>query len=131
MYARQPFSCPLFQETITVAARALKTKKVSAAVLEEIRRMITSGEIKEGDRFPSQNEFAAQLGVSRPSLREAFQVLSQLGAIEQRPRTGTILVSRTPALFSTDISADEARSQISTGSCSTQPARGMICSCSS
>lgn len=82
---------------------ALKTKKVSTAVLEEIRRMIISGEIKEGDKFPNQNEFAAQLGVSRPSLREALQVLSQLGAIEQRPGAGTILVSRTPALFSSEI----------------------------
>lgn len=82
---------------------ALKTKKVSTAVLEEIRRMIISGEIKEGDKFPNQNEFAAQLGVSRPSLREALQVLSQLGAIEQRPGAGTILVSRTPALFSAEI----------------------------
>lgn len=81
----------------------LKTKKVSTAVLEEIRRMIISGEIKEGDKFPNQNEFAAQLGVSRPSLREALQVLSQLGAIEQRPGAGTILVSRAPALFSAEI----------------------------
>jgi GntR family transcriptional repressor for pyruvate dehydrogenase complex len=103
MCARQPSYCSLFQETLTVAARVLKTKKVSAAVLEEIRRMIISGEIKEGDKFPSQNEFAGQLGVSRPSLREAFQVLGQLGAIEQRPRAGTILVSRTLALFSTDM----------------------------
>jgi GntR family transcriptional repressor for pyruvate dehydrogenase complex len=82
---------------------ALKTKKVSTAVLEEIRRMIVSGEIKEGDKFPNQNDFAAQLGVSRPSLREALQVLAQLGAIEQRPGAGTILVSRTPALFSAEI----------------------------
>ncbi len=65
--------------------------------------MIISGEIKEGDKFPNQNEFAAQLGVSRPSLREAFQVLSHLGAIEQRPGAGTILISRTPALFSADL----------------------------
>jgi GntR family transcriptional regulator, transcriptional repressor for pyruvate dehydrogenase complex len=88
---------------LTVAASVLKTKKVSAAVLEEIRRMIISGEIKEGDKFPTQNAFAAQLGVSRPSLREAFQVLNQLGAIAQRPRAGTILISRTLALFSTDM----------------------------
>jgi GntR family transcriptional repressor for pyruvate dehydrogenase complex len=65
--------------------------------------MIISGEITEGDKFPNQNDFAAQLGVSRPSLREALQVLSQLGAIEQRPGAGTILVSRTQALFSTEI----------------------------
>lgn len=90
-------------EETDLSPMALKTKKVSAAVLEEIRRMIISGEIKEGDKFPNQNEFAAQLGVSRPSLREALQVLSQLGAIEQRPGAGTILVSRAPALFSAEI----------------------------
>jgi GntR family transcriptional repressor for pyruvate dehydrogenase complex len=78
----------------------LKTKKISSAILEEIRRMITSGELKEGDKLPNQNEFAAQLGVSRPSLREALQVLSQLGAIEQRPGAGTILKARTAALMS-------------------------------
>jgi GntR family transcriptional regulator, transcriptional repressor for pyruvate dehydrogenase complex len=90
------------QESI-LRSIALKTKKVSTAVLEEIRRMIVSGEIKEGDKFPNQNDFAAQLGVSRPSLREALQVLSQMGAIEQRPGAGTILVSSTPALFSAEV----------------------------
>lgn len=67
--------------------------------------MIVSGEIKEGDKFPNQNEFAVQLGVSRPSLREALHMLSQMGAIEQRPGAGTILVSSAPALFSADIQA--------------------------
>ncbi len=61
--------------------------------------MIVSGELKEGDKLPNQNEFAAQLGVSRPSLREAMQILSQLGAIEQRPGAGTVLVSRAPVLL--------------------------------
>lgn len=74
-------------------------KKVSESVLEEIRRMILSGELKEGDKLPNQNEFAAALGVSRPSLREALQILTQAGAIEQKPGVGTVLVSRTPALL--------------------------------
>ncbi|RJX34898.1 MAG: FadR family transcriptional regulator [Desulfarculus sp.] len=74
-------------------------KKVPDSVLAEIRRMIISGEFKEGDKLPNQNEFAAQLGVSRPSLREALQTLTQLGAIEQRPGVGTILVARSPALL--------------------------------
>ncbi|MEW5912176.1 MAG: FadR/GntR family transcriptional regulator [Thermodesulfobacteriota bacterium] len=74
-------------------------KKVPDSVLAEIRRMIISGELKEGDKLPNQSEFAAQLGVSRPSLREALQALTQLGAIEQRPGVGTILVARSPALL--------------------------------
>jgi GntR family transcriptional repressor for pyruvate dehydrogenase complex len=75
-------------------------KKVADFILEEIRRMIISGELKEGDKLPKQNDFAARLGVSRPSLREALQVLTRLGAIEQRPGLGTVLVARSPALLS-------------------------------
>lgn len=73
--------------------------KIADAVLAEIRRMILSDELKEGDKLPNQTEFAAQLGVSRPSLREALQTLSRLGAIEQRPGMGTVLISRAGALM--------------------------------
>jgi GntR family transcriptional repressor for pyruvate dehydrogenase complex len=83
-------------------ARIVK-KKLSDSVLDEIRSMIRSGDLKEGDKLPNQNEFAAQLGVSRPSLREALQTLHQLGAIEQRPGLGTVLVSRVSALLSDDL----------------------------
>ena len=83
-------------------ARIIK-KKLSDSVLDEIRRMIQSGDIKEGDKLPNQNEFADQLGVSRPSLREALQTLNRMGAIEQRPGLGTVLVSRASALLSDDL----------------------------
>ena len=78
-------------------------KKLSDSVLDEIRRMILSGEIQEGDKLPNQIAFAEQLGVSRPSLREALQTLQRIGAIEQRPGLGTILVSRVPVLISDEL----------------------------
>lgn len=68
-----------------------KRKKLSAIVIDEIRRMIESGELKEGDRLPNQNRFAEELGVSRPSLREALNQLTNAGVVEQKPRAGTIL----------------------------------------
>ena len=77
----------------------INKKKTADIILEEIRRMIQEKILKEGDKLPNQNEFAAQLGVSRPSLREAFQTLNMIGAIEQRPGYGTVLKSLTPALM--------------------------------
>jgi GntR family transcriptional repressor for pyruvate dehydrogenase complex len=68
-------------------------------VIEEIKRMIQSGELKKGDKVPNQNVFAAQLGVSRTSLREALSTLTRIGVFEQRPGYGTVLRSRIPALF--------------------------------
>jgi GntR family transcriptional repressor for pyruvate dehydrogenase complex len=55
---------------------AIKRKKLADSVIEEIKRMVDVGELKEGDKLPNQLEFAAQLGVSRPCLREALPVES-------------------------------------------------------
>jgi GntR family transcriptional repressor for pyruvate dehydrogenase complex len=72
---------------------SIKKKKLSDYVIEEIRNMLVSGELKEGDKLPNQNEFSVQLGVSRSSLREALQTLTLMGVIEQRPRLGTVIRS--------------------------------------
>ncbi|MGQ9694314.1 MAG: FadR/GntR family transcriptional regulator [Thermodesulfobacteriota bacterium] len=77
----------------------ISRKKVADAVIEEIKRMMQSGELKEGQKLPNQNIFAAQLGVSRTSLREALNTLTRLGITEQRPGYGTVLRSRIPAIF--------------------------------
>jgi len=78
---------------------SINKKKLADSVIEEIKRMIQSGELKDGDKLPNQNVFAAQLGVSRTSLREALSTLTRIGVIEQRPGYGTVLRSRIPALF--------------------------------
>lgn len=77
----------------------ISRKKVADAVIEEIKRMIQTGELKEGQKLPNQNAFAAQLGVSRTSLREALNTLTRLGITEQRPGYGTVMRSRMPAIF--------------------------------
>jgi GntR family transcriptional repressor for pyruvate dehydrogenase complex len=69
-------------------------------VVEEIQRMISSGEIEPGQKLPNQYAFSSQLGVSRTSLREALSVLSRLGVIEQKPRLGTIVKSKIDPLYS-------------------------------
>jgi GntR family transcriptional repressor for pyruvate dehydrogenase complex len=83
----------------------IKKKKLADEVIDEIKRMIQSGELKEGDRLPNQIEFAAQLGVSRTSLREAFNTLCVLGVLEQHQGFGTIVKSRFSALYADHLSA--------------------------
>jgi GntR family transcriptional repressor for pyruvate dehydrogenase complex len=79
-------------------------KKLSDHVIEEIKRMIDMGELKEGDKLPNQNEFAAQLGISRSSLREALHTLTLIGVVEQRPGTGTVIRSGKPVLWAEHLS---------------------------
>jgi GntR family transcriptional repressor for pyruvate dehydrogenase complex len=74
-------------------------KRLSDSVLDEIARMFDSGELKEGDKLPNQNELASQLGVSRASLRESLHTLALMGVLEQRPGFGTVVRGRVPANF--------------------------------
>jgi len=77
-----------------------KKRKLSEFVIDEIKQMLTDGSLKEGDKFPNQNDFAKQLGVSRLSLREAFNTLALHGVISQQPGVGTIILAGNPDMWS-------------------------------
>jgi GntR family transcriptional regulator, transcriptional repressor for pyruvate dehydrogenase complex len=77
----------------------VKRSKVSDLVVEEIKNMVRSGKLHQGDKLPNQNDFAQQLGVSRASLREALTRLTKLGIIAQSPGVGTVLKAENPDLW--------------------------------
>lgn len=80
-------------------------KKLSVYVIEEIKRMLIAGELQEGSKLPNQNEFAKQLGVSRLTLREAMQRLSQIGVIVEKPGVGTHIIKGDPSLWDMQVEA--------------------------
>lgn len=63
----------------------VKRVRSSDDVLTQIRDVIISGELKAGDRLPSERECCRIFGVSRATLREALRMLEMLGAVEIRP----------------------------------------------
>jgi GntR family transcriptional regulator, transcriptional repressor for pyruvate dehydrogenase complex len=65
--------------------------------LTRLRDMILSGELKPGTRLPPEQELAAQLGVSRGSMREAVRALTYLRLIEVRRGLGTFVTGLDPA----------------------------------
>ena len=48
-----------------------------------LRERITSGDLREGDRLPSETALAKQAGVSRSTVREALRILEQGGLVER------------------------------------------------
>lgn len=62
-----------------------------AKVFAFLRDRLLEGEIRSGDRLIPERELAAQLGVSRPIVREALRALSVMGAVEIQSRVGTIV----------------------------------------
>ncbi len=52
---------------------------------------LLSGELKPGDKLPTEHEFAQQLGVGRNSVREAIKMLSSIGVVEIKRGAGTFI----------------------------------------
>jgi DNA-binding GntR family transcriptional regulator len=68
----------------------IDNKPLRERVLDTLREAIVTGELKPGQSLV-ENDLAAQLGVSRAPLREAFQTLSREGLIELLPYRGTVV----------------------------------------
>ncbi len=66
-----------------------KFKKKSSSIADQLLMMINAGRFPVGSRLPSERIMAEQMGVSRPSLREAISALQIAGILESRPGDGT------------------------------------------
>lgn len=66
----------------------------SQSVLDRLAHYVHRKGLVPGDRLPPEREMALQLGVSRPSVREALQQWAALGVVEKVTGLGTFL--RTP-----------------------------------
>lgn len=61
---------------------SIPNRKVYEQVIEQIQRNIFNGELKKGDRLPSERELSEVMNVSRPSIREGLRILESMGVIE-------------------------------------------------
>ncbi len=81
------------------ARRTRRNPSVTDDAIDKIQKLIISGSWGPGDRLPKETELAAQLGLSRNSLREAVRALSQLRVLEVRQGDGTYVTSLEPELL--------------------------------
>ena len=70
-------------------------------VVSHVRGLLSRGELKAGDRLPSERELARQLGVSRPSLRAGLRSLAVMGVVQIRPGAGSFIAGGPPAFGTT------------------------------
>ena len=72
---------------------------VTDDAITRIRHMILTGELAPGDRLPPEGNLAANLGLSRTSLREAVRALTVLGVIDTRQGDASYITSLGPELL--------------------------------
>lgn len=81
---------------MTRPRRVGRGTSVTDEAIEEIKRLIVSGQLRPGDRMPPEAELANRLGLSRNSLREAVRALTLLRVLDVRQGDGTYVSSLEP-----------------------------------
>ena len=82
-----PYALPMPFQT-------LEPQRLYRQIAEQLRTLIGKGEFKPGARLPAERDLARQLGVSRPSVREALIALEVEGWIEVRTGSGVFVLGR-------------------------------------
>lgn len=62
----------------------VRTRRTFEEAAEQIADGVRNGQLRVGDRLPGERTLAAQMEISRPTLREAIKVLAVAGVLEVR-----------------------------------------------
>jgi GntR family transcriptional regulator len=73
------------------AVQPIKTSRLSVQAEEYLHSLIERGAFQPGDQLPSEADLAAQMGISRPTLREALSNLEQGGIVVRKHGVGTFV----------------------------------------
>ena len=68
--------------------QSIEPRRLYRQIADQIRGLIKGGEYPSGSRLPPERDLARQLGVSRPSVREALIALEVEGLVEVRIGSG-------------------------------------------
>ena len=78
-----------------MALKFVESQRLYRQIADQLRAAIQAGEWQVGERLPAERDLAKQLGVSRPSVREALIALEVEAIVEVRTGSG-VYVLKTP-----------------------------------
>ena len=73
--------------------KQVDNRRLYQQIADQIRSLILDGNFPVGARLPPERDLAHQLGVSRPSVREALIALEVQGSVEVRMGAGVYVCS--------------------------------------
>lgn len=74
--------------------QTVEPQRLYRQIAEQLRKLISAGEWAVGARLPAERDLARQLGVSRPSVREALIAMEVEGWVEVRTGSGVYVLDR-------------------------------------
>ncbi len=88
-------------KALVAAIDRVERQDVTRLVMDRLQSLLEQGLLHPGSKLPPEKELTKVLGVSRPSLRQAYKALNVLGIIRAVPGDGTYInesVSKTLAM---------------------------------
>src|SRR5215813_6700324 len=86
--------------------QAVDNRRLYRQIADQIAALIEGGEYAAGARLPPERDLARQLGVSRPSVREALIALEVEGYVEVRVGSGVYVLGKQPKAARAALPAD-------------------------
>ena len=74
--------------------QTVEPRRLYRQIADQLRALIAGGEFAAGARLPAERDLSKQLGVSRPSVREALIALEVEGWVEVRTGSGVYVLDR-------------------------------------
>jgi GntR family transcriptional repressor for pyruvate dehydrogenase complex len=71
--------------------KSQQRKSAVETVIETVRDLLLTRQLKRGDRLPNEMELTKKLSTSRGSIREAMKILSSFGIVEIKRGDGTYI----------------------------------------
>jgi GntR family transcriptional repressor for pyruvate dehydrogenase complex len=75
--------------------RLIRRQTITAQVVSYILDVIKKGQVKPGERLPTEKQLTEELSVSRTCVREAIKSLESLRLISVRPKIGAVVLAPT------------------------------------
>lgn len=60
-------------------------------IVRQVKRLLTVGQLKPGDKLPAERQMADQFGVGRSHVREALKKMESYGIIKTLPQSGSVI----------------------------------------
>lgn len=60
-------------------------------IINQIKKLISSGQLKPGDKLPSERMLSERFGIGRTNVRDAIRKLEFYGILKTLPQSGTIV----------------------------------------
>ncbi|MBA1156120.1 FadR/GntR family transcriptional regulator [Microvirga mediterraneensis] len=97
---------------MSIPLKPTEPRRLYQQVADQIRGLIHGGQFQPGTRLPAERDLAQQLGVSRPSLREALIALEIDGSVEIRSGSGVYVCAPVERAAGTTHAMGESPSEL-------------------